>query len=145
MRFMNADFNPLTVPKQPTKTELDSNSAAKINSIVYDPGGDLGLEAFSAQRGDRILSVPECLFLSEMMITESWLADGRGSVLFIQPSSSTVAVMAASLLFDYAAQKIVARRFQSARLYPGGIPQGPFLRLLMRAEQSASAAVHAAA
>lgn len=145
MDRMNPKFDPRSVPKLPVKADLDRNSESKINSIVYDPAGDLGGIAFDARRGDRILTVPECLFLGDMMITEAWLADSRGSVLFIQPSSSTVAVMAASLLFDYAAQKIVARHIRSARLYPGGIPQGPFLRMLMRADQSVDAVIHAAA
>lgn len=109
-------------------SELLTNMEQQTNSIVYDPLGDRAGLIFNSARGDRVLELRNCLYAGDIMILESYLVAPRGSILYLQPTEGDESRMAAAVLFEYAAHKLMAAPDRLVRLYPGEIVRGSALR-----------------
>lgn len=109
-------------------SELLNNMEQQTNSIVYDPLGDRAGLIFNAARGDRVLELRNCLYAGDIMVLESYLVVGRGSILYVRPDSSDESRVAAAVLFEYASHKLLREPGRLVRLYPGEVTRGPALR-----------------
>lgn len=89
------------------------------------------------------LRAGSCLYAGDVLILESFLIGGRGSILYLRPTGDE-SRMAAAVLYEYAAHKLMTVQDRQVRLYPGEVTRGPALRkfeqLLASQEQESQAA-----